>query len=86
MGFANNKGAYQPAHPRNLISALIIPSVESIISKLATSENPLFYLVSVAKYAGLGMTWSQTPKTCILATRPSLKAEIIKKTPNIEQT
>ena len=32
--FANNKDTGQPAHPRRLISAF----VESIISKLATSE------------------------------------------------
>ena len=35
--FANNKGADQPAHPRSLISTFIIPVLESIISKLATS-------------------------------------------------
>ena len=34
-GFTNNKGADQPAHPRNLISAFVLRSLESIISKLA---------------------------------------------------
>ena len=36
--FANNKGADQPVHPCSLISAFIIHFLESIISKLATSE------------------------------------------------
>ena len=30
-GFENNKGADQPAHPRNLISAFVIRLLESII-------------------------------------------------------
>ena len=37
-GFANNTGSDQPAHPRRLISAFVIRFIESIISKLATSE------------------------------------------------
>ena len=37
--------------------------LESIISKLATSETYLFQLVSEAEQAGLGMTSSETPKT-----------------------
>ena len=41
-GFANNKGADQPAHPRSLISAIVIRLLESIISKLATSEISIF--------------------------------------------
>ena len=69
-GFANNKGTDQPAHPRSLISAFIIHLSESIISKLATSEILLFFLVSVAEQAGLGMIWSDTPKTGFLASRP----------------
>ena len=36
--FANNKGADQPAHPRILINAFVIRLLESIISRLATSE------------------------------------------------
>ena len=40
--FANNKGADHPAHPRRLISAFGIRSLESIISKLATSEILIF--------------------------------------------
>ena len=38
LGLANNKEADQHAHPRNLISAFVIPFLESIISKLATGE------------------------------------------------
>ena len=41
-GFANNKGADQPAHPRSLISAFVIRLLESIISKHATSEISIF--------------------------------------------
>ena len=37
-GFVNNKGTEQPAHLRRLISAFVIRFMESIISKLATSE------------------------------------------------
>ena len=37
-GFANNKGADQPVHLHRLISAFVIRFLESIISKLATSN------------------------------------------------
>ena len=37
-GFANSKGADQPAHPRSLISTFVIPLLESTISKLASRE------------------------------------------------
>ena len=40
--FANNKGADQPAHARSLISAFIIPLLESIISRHAGSEISIF--------------------------------------------
>ena len=68
--FANNKDADQPAHPRRLLSAFIVRSLERIISKLATSENSIFLLIFVAEQVGLGMTWSETQKTCFLASRP----------------
>ena len=48
-GAANNKGADQPAHPRSLISAFVIRSLQSVIS---TSKNSNFYLVSVAEETG----------------------------------
>ena len=41
-GFVNIKGKDQPAHLRSLINAFGIHLLESIISKLATSETSLF--------------------------------------------
>ena len=41
-GFANNKGADQPAHPRSMISAFVICFLKSIISKLGTGEISIF--------------------------------------------
>ena len=41
-GIANNKSADQPAHPRRLISAFFSFVLESIVSKLATSEISIF--------------------------------------------
>ena len=41
-GVANNKGADQPAHPRSLISAFVIRYLARFLSKLATSEIPIF--------------------------------------------
>ena len=42
-GSANNKVADQPGHPRSLIStAFVIHLLESIISRLATSEISIF--------------------------------------------
>ena len=66
-GFANNTGADQPGHPRSLISAFVIPFLESIISRLALSEISIFY---VAEHAGLNLTLSETPKTGFVTTRP----------------
>ena len=37
-GFENNKRADQPAHPRSLISALVISLLENIIFRLAMSK------------------------------------------------
>ena len=59
-GFANNKGADQPAHPRSLISAFVIRILDSIISKLATGEISIFYLVCVARETGLSLAFSET--------------------------
>ena len=41
-GVANNTGADQPVHPRSLISTFLIRFLESIISRLATSEISIF--------------------------------------------
>ena len=62
-GFAINKGTDQPAHQCSLISTFIIRLLKSIISRLATSEISLFYLVSVAKETGLSLALSETLKT-----------------------
>ena len=56
--------------PRSLISAFVFRSLKSIISKLTTSEISTFYLISVAKQAGLNLTLSETLKTGFLVTRP----------------
>ena len=43
-GLQTKKSADQPAHPRRLISAFVIRLLESIVSKLATSEISIFQL------------------------------------------
>ena len=40
--YANNKGADQPAHPRSLISAFVVRSLDSIISLVSRSEISRF--------------------------------------------
>ena len=42
QGLANNKGTYQPAHLRSLISTFVIRLLEGTISRLVTSEVSLF--------------------------------------------
>ena len=69
-GFANNTGADQPAHLRNLISAFVILFLESITCTLATGEISIFELVSVAKETGLKLALSETPKTGFVTSRP----------------
>ena len=68
-GFANNPSADQPAHLRSLISAFVFRLLESIMSRLATSEISCFFLVSVSEQIGLNLTFSETPKTGFVATR-----------------
>ena len=68
-GVANNKGPDQPGHVRSLISAVVIRLMENIISKLATSEISVFYLVSVAEQTRLCVTWSEFPRTGFLTSR-----------------
>ena len=38
----NNKGADQPAHPRSLISIIVIRSLEIILSRLATGKISIY--------------------------------------------
>ena len=66
LGYANNKGADQPAHPHSLISSFVFHLLESIISRLATSEISIFKLVSGAEQAGLNLTLPETLKTGFL--------------------
>ena len=58
FGVCEQQSADQPAYPHRLI--FVIHLMECII----------FQLVFVAKQDGLGMTWSETPKTGFLALRP----------------
>ena len=57
-------------HPRRLISTSVVRFVESVISKLATSEISSFFLVYVAERTGLSLTLSVTMKTGFVGTRP----------------
>ena len=66
----NIKDADQPAYLRSLINAFQIRLLESLISKLAVSEISIFELVSV-HVAGLSLALSETPKTGLVAPRPS---------------
>ena len=61
-GFANNKGADQPVRLRRLISAFVIRLLKSFISKIASSEISIFYLVCVAEDTGLSLALSDTPE------------------------
>ena len=58
-GVANNKGADQPVHPHRLISTFVICLLESFISKLASSEISIFWLVSVAEDTDLNFVLSE---------------------------
>ena len=62
MSYANNKGADQPAHPRSLISAFVVRFLDSVMSLVSVTKIPSLMLASVAEQAGLGLTWSETPK------------------------
>ena len=58
-GFANNR----------LISAFVIHFLKNIISKFASREISIFWLVSVAAETGLSVALSETPKTGFLSSR-----------------
>ena len=66
----NNKRAGQPAHPRSLISAIVISFLEGIIVYLATWEISIFSRVSVAEQNGLSINWSKSLETGFLVLRP----------------
>ena len=59
FGFANKKCADQPAHPCRLISAFVIRFLEKIISRLASSQISIFWLVTVAEQTGLSLAFSR---------------------------
>ena len=71
LGACEQQRQDQPAHPRSLISAFVIRFFKSIISKLATGEISLCWLVSVAEETGLKLALSETTKTGFLTTRPN---------------
>ena len=60
MAYANNKGAYQPAHPRSLISAFIFRCLGSIVPTLAKCKMSRLKLVSETEQIRLSLTWSET--------------------------
>ena len=62
ISYASNKGAYQPAHPRSLISAFVVHCLDSIISLDYIAEISRLWLASVAAQTGLCLAWSETPE------------------------
>ena len=52
------------------ISTFVIRVLENIISKLATREIPIFWLVSVAEETGLSLALSETLKTDFVMSWP----------------
>ena len=62
MSYANNKGADQPAHPRNLISAFVVRCLDSVMSLVSVTKISSLMQASVAEQASLSLTWSETPK------------------------
>ena len=66
LRFANNKIADQPMHLRRLISVFVIRFLKSIISKLATGEISIFWLVSLAEETDFSLHLSETTKTGFL--------------------
>ena len=62
MSYVNNKGADQTAHPRSLISALVVHCLDSVMSLVSVAEISSLMLSSVAEQAGLSLAWSETPE------------------------
>ena len=59
MPYAYNKGADQPAHPRNLISTFVVRCLDSIMPLVSIAEVSRLELVAVAEQTGLSHTWSK---------------------------
>ena len=73
MGLVSRKpvfGGLQTTKGQMSDQPLCYSLFESTISKLATSEISIFYLVPVAEQAGLNLTLAETPKTGFLTSRP----------------
>ena len=68
--FENKRCTHQPVHPHSLISAFVIHLLESIISRLTTSEISNFKLVSVAEQVVLNLAFSEPQETGFLNARP----------------
>ena len=62
MSYANNKGVYQPAHPRSLMSALLVRCLDSVMSLVFVTKISSLMLAFVAVQASLSQTWSETPE------------------------
>ena len=62
-GFANKKQTDQPVHSHRLVCAFDIHVLESIISKIATIDISIFWLVFVAEETGLDLVLLKAPKT-----------------------
>ena len=71
-GFANNKGADQPANLCCLISAFVNRQLKMMIgSSLAICRISNYELVHLAQQVGLNITLSQNPKKDFLLSRPN---------------
>ena len=62
MSYYNNKVADQPAHPRSLISAIVVRCLDSEMSLVFVTKISSLMLASVAAQASLSLTWSETPE------------------------
>ena len=62
MSYANNNGADQTAHPRNLMSAFVVRCLDSVMFLVSVTKILSLMLVSVPEQAGLSLTWSETPE------------------------
>ena len=79
-GLRTTKVQTRPAHSCSLISPFIIHLLESVISRLATSEISIFQLVSVLEQTGLGLDLWETLKTGFISTRENLSCGLLNNT------
>ena len=85
MPYANNKGANQPAHPRDLISAFVVRCLDSLILLLAIAEISRL-LTSLCSWAGRFESYLvANPETGFLVTRLNSSNKPCKNT-NAKQT